>query len=69
MSGCRPGCLSLEARLRLLIPVIVLLLGAPGVVRAQTVCPTPWRLGGDPANRLRREHGPHSGCPGSGDRA
>ena len=30
--------------MRLLIPVIVLSLCAPGVVRAQAVCPTPWRL-------------------------
>ena len=44
MSGGRPGCLSLEARLRLLIPVIVLLLCTPGGVRAQAVCPAPWRL-------------------------
>ena len=30
--------------MRLLIPVIALMLCAPGVVRAQTVCPPPWRL-------------------------
>lgn len=30
--------------MRLLMPMIALLLCAPGVARAQTVCPTPWRL-------------------------